>query len=243
MDAQDLLRSARLARGISIDQVITETRMSPRIVHALDEGRFSDLPAGIYARSYVRAFAKTVGLDREAVERIAPLLPDTADPLPIIRDIVVEQAAREARARTRTMRLGGAAIIDALVLVAIHAAAVESAARMAGTSGGVLASASPIPLALVFIALAAIYFVLLAGISGATVGTRLFGVDLAAPAAKLDCRTIGQRAAHACLMEASVVVTIGHGRGIPRSESDRRFTVESRATRSQARMAHGLSEG
>lgn len=228
MEARDLLRSARLARGISLDQVMTETRMSPRVVHALDEGRFADLPAGLYARSYVRMFADVVGLDREAVDQIVPLLPDTADPLPVIKQIVVEQVTREARIRTRTLRTGVAAAIDGLLLLGIEGVALECGARVAGTTSVTLANTSAIPLALLFVALAAIYFLLLAGISGATPGARLCGVELVAPATKLDLRSIGRRARRACLIEASVVMTIGRGRTSRRPPSDRRFAIEGR---------------
>lgn len=232
MDAHSLLRSARLARGIPLDQVITETKMSPRVVHALDEGRFSDLPGGIYARSYVRMFADVVGLGHDALDEIAPLLPDAADPLPVIKHIVVEQKTREARVRTRALRTGLAAVIDGIVLVGLEAGALECVARVTRTTSAALADGSAIPLALLFAAFAAIYFLLLAGINGATIGTRLCGVKLVAPARKLDLRSIGRRAARACLIEASVVATIGRGRAPRRPQSDRRFAIEGRLSES-----------
>ena len=61
------LHGARVLRGVSLHAIACSTRLSPRIVAALDSGRFDALPAGLYARSYVRAFARAVGLDAEAV--------------------------------------------------------------------------------------------------------------------------------------------------------------------------------
>jgi hypothetical protein len=45
------------------------TRISPWILQRLDAGDFAALPAGIYARAYVRAYASAVGLDPDATVR------------------------------------------------------------------------------------------------------------------------------------------------------------------------------
>ena len=60
------LHDARAQRGISLHTIASTTRLSPWIVEALDGGRFTEIPAGIYARAYVRAFAKAVDLDPDA---------------------------------------------------------------------------------------------------------------------------------------------------------------------------------
>ncbi len=74
--ADNPLHDARVQRGISLASIASTTRLSPLVVSALDSGRFSALPAGIYARSYVRAFAGAVGLDADTV------LASLADSLP-----------------------------------------------------------------------------------------------------------------------------------------------------------------
>ena len=83
----DLLKRARLQRGLSLSKVATLTCLSPRIVRQLDEGLFAELPGGVYARSYVRAFAAAVGLDPdEAVHALAAELPEPGDPLRVLRE-------------------------------------------------------------------------------------------------------------------------------------------------------------
>jgi hypothetical protein len=80
------LRRARLTAGLTIDEVAARTRLSPRLVTLLDEGRFQELPGGLYARSYVRAFASAVAIDADvAVSRLEQMLPGTADPLDALR--------------------------------------------------------------------------------------------------------------------------------------------------------------
>ena len=79
------LRRARITRGLSVSQIAARTLLSPRIVDLLDEGRFADLPGGVYARSHVRAYAAVVDLDpEETLAELEPLLPAAADPLPTL---------------------------------------------------------------------------------------------------------------------------------------------------------------
>jgi cytoskeletal protein RodZ len=70
------LHRARLARGLDLDDVAAATRLSPAVVRKIDEGRFHELPSGLYARAYVRAFAAAVDLPPEETLRgLQPLLP------------------------------------------------------------------------------------------------------------------------------------------------------------------------
>jgi hypothetical protein len=102
------LHGARVLRGVSLRDIACSTRLSPRIVAALDSGRFDALPAGIYARSYVRAFARAVGLDADAalttlsdqlpqpVELAAALLDQVRPRRPVAPAGIVRDAAVDA---------------------------------------------------------------------------------------------------------------------------------------------------
>ena len=69
-------------------QLAALTLLSPGILHKIDEGRFTELPGGLYARSYIRAFASVVGLDPEDVVReLGERLPPAENPLPALREI------------------------------------------------------------------------------------------------------------------------------------------------------------
>ena len=83
------LHDARVQRGVTLEEIAASTRLSPHIIDALDAGRFSAIPAGIYARSYVRAFAKAVALEPEAaLEALASSLPAPAELSPQVRQKV-----------------------------------------------------------------------------------------------------------------------------------------------------------
>jgi hypothetical protein len=82
------LHRARIRRGLSLSQLTARTLLSPRIVQKIDDGRFAELPGGLYARSYIRTFATAVGLDpEETVLELAEHLPPAQDPFPAMREI------------------------------------------------------------------------------------------------------------------------------------------------------------
>ena len=75
------LHNARVTGGIRLSEVAARTCLSPRIVRLIDAGEIDRLPGGLYARSYVRAFADAVGLNPEsALRELAERLPPAEDP-------------------------------------------------------------------------------------------------------------------------------------------------------------------
>lgn len=75
------LRAARESKGLTVDQVAADTRISKRYVEDLEAGRFSDLPGRTYAVGFSRTLAKTVGLNQNDVAAMvrAELDMDAAD--------------------------------------------------------------------------------------------------------------------------------------------------------------------
>ena len=68
-DIGDRLREARLAKGLSLGDIASRTKISPTALTALERNDFGRLPGGVFRRAYVRAFAVEVGLDAEALVR------------------------------------------------------------------------------------------------------------------------------------------------------------------------------
>jgi hypothetical protein len=70
------LRRARMARGLSLTEISRRTRIGVAHLRKIDDGDLQGLPAGFYARAFVRAYADAVGLDGELVlSRLADHLP------------------------------------------------------------------------------------------------------------------------------------------------------------------------
>jgi flagellar biosynthesis protein FlhG len=63
------LRRSRLRCGVEIDQIAKVTKINPTYLRFIEEERFADLPAPVYVRGFVTAYARCIGLD---AERIVP---------------------------------------------------------------------------------------------------------------------------------------------------------------------------
>jgi cytoskeleton protein RodZ len=57
------LRLAREQKKITLQQIADQTHISLRQLENLEEGRFSQLPGGMYNRAFIRAYCECLGLD------------------------------------------------------------------------------------------------------------------------------------------------------------------------------------
>jgi cytoskeleton protein RodZ len=61
------LRREREMRGVSLEEISGATKISIRFLNAIENEEFRTLPGGIFARSFVRTYARYLGLDEERV--------------------------------------------------------------------------------------------------------------------------------------------------------------------------------
>src|SRR5438132_13616275 len=59
------LRQAREERGISLRQISDATHIGVRFLQAIESDNYSILPGGIFTRSFVRSYARYIGIDEE----------------------------------------------------------------------------------------------------------------------------------------------------------------------------------
>ena len=235
MSINNFLRQNRLRRAISMDELVRATKVPRAYLDMIDDGRLSELPAGLYGRSYVRAFAAAVGVSAEqALAECSEQLVDVPDPLPAMREITRERTAptlaaaiadwvREwyaTRDTSRPLKFPGtvyvAAGLDALLLFLLNAfivgvaanaceVPVEALLRLAGGAMGSIGAFTCV-----------MYFALLGGIGGQTLGMRICGTSLAASPRPLNLRAIGGRAVEAVLGGSSVLVDWLRSTELPR---------------------------
>jgi cytoskeleton protein RodZ len=58
-------RSARENKKLSLDDVSNVTKISARMLQAIEEERFDQLPGGVFNKGFIRAYAKHLGLNDE----------------------------------------------------------------------------------------------------------------------------------------------------------------------------------
>jgi cytoskeleton protein RodZ len=61
------LRREREMRGVSLEEIASATKISLRFLDAIEREDFKKLPGGIFGRSFIRTYAKYLGLDEERV--------------------------------------------------------------------------------------------------------------------------------------------------------------------------------
>ena len=70
------LRAERERRGISIDTIASVTKVGGDLWEGLERNDFSRWPSGIFARAFVRDYARAIGLDSdEVVDEFCRLFP------------------------------------------------------------------------------------------------------------------------------------------------------------------------
>jgi Helix-turn-helix domain/RDD family len=200
-------------RGISLSELAARTLLSPRIVHRIDEGRFEELPGGLYARSYIRAFGSAVGLEPEEVVReLAERLPPAEDPLPamrefvrasdpacvaILRDLTVSATtwiAASTAAWSGMTRRTMAAVIDALILLMLVAGLIQVTASTCGVHPQALLEVGGGPVAVLWGILVVLYFVMFGGVGGKTPGAFMSQLPAAEDRTPLQLPTVLGRA-------------------------------------------------
>jgi transcriptional regulator with XRE-family HTH domain len=60
------LRRIRVQRGISIDKIAADTKVSAELLVGLEKNDFSEWPTGIYARAFIRQYAYAIGVDPDS---------------------------------------------------------------------------------------------------------------------------------------------------------------------------------
>lgn len=61
----DTLRRERIKRNLDFEQISRELKISTRFLEAIENDQYDKLPGGVFAKSFVRQYARLLGLDEE----------------------------------------------------------------------------------------------------------------------------------------------------------------------------------
>ena len=87
------LKQEREQRGISLEEISQSTKISTRLLHALEDEHFDQLPGGIFNKGFIRAYAHHLGMDEEQV--VADYIAATAPPVPEKKSAVAPQPSAQ----------------------------------------------------------------------------------------------------------------------------------------------------
>jgi cytoskeletal protein RodZ len=121
------LRREREARKVSLDDVAKSTKISKRHLSELEEERFKDLPGGIFNKGFVRAYAKHLGLNEEAMvaeyveaEAKANIQPTTTPPIAMeTQKLMASMAVAKEREESVRGSDPAARVLTAAVAIAV----------------------------------------------------------------------------------------------------------------------------
>jgi len=65
-----MLRQAREAKGLTIEQLSTITRLNPQFIEALEEGRWDRLPGQVYLKPFAKTCAEALEIDVKEVYKL-----------------------------------------------------------------------------------------------------------------------------------------------------------------------------
>ena len=100
------LKQEREKRKISLEQISASTKIGTRMLQALEEDKFDQLPGGIFNKGFVRAYSNCLGLDED--QTVAEYLQASGDAPPPRTEIAVrEDEARENEEHVRRLESSG----------------------------------------------------------------------------------------------------------------------------------------
>ncbi|MEX0829159.1 MAG: RodZ domain-containing protein [Nitrospirales bacterium] len=115
----DYLKQARKKKGLSLEKVASQTRIQEHHLQALEAEDFANLPAKVFAKGFVRSYAKALGLDEEeALQHFLQTSGNFYDQLQPDQSQPHVQVKLDAAPRQRN---NWSLIIGALVLIAVGA--------------------------------------------------------------------------------------------------------------------------
>jgi hypothetical protein len=222
------LRQAREVRGETIAALARRICVGERLLEAIDEGRFADLPGGIYARTAIRRYAAALAFDPDEVlsecEPSLNVLEDAVSalarlkglrPAPAPKPPVTPPRAQVAEESSGPIPCPAwrplvAVTIDGMVVGGLLAAAIAGAIPMSGMPAESFGQAAAPVFVLLGCLLASCYFLLFGGVACVTAGERVVGMRVGRRNPRhIDPRTMGARALRCAARDVRYILRLG----------------------------------
>jgi cytoskeletal protein RodZ len=118
-----MLKEARLSKGLSLDDIHKETKIQKRYLEAIEEGNLDALPGHFYARAFVKSYAEIVGIPADSL--LPHIQPETAisvpveDQLPMRRGRQIKSTGQASRWLSRALLYMFAVLILFVIYIAV----------------------------------------------------------------------------------------------------------------------------
>jgi cytoskeletal protein RodZ len=114
------LRRERLIRDVSLEEISAATKISVRLLTALEKSDVAKLPAPVFTRGFIRAYSKHLGLDPDEMVNayLADVAPDKNKDAPSRKGRIRSRFFRGRRAAAGTIVVSVTGILLVLGLIA-----------------------------------------------------------------------------------------------------------------------------
>lgn len=114
----DFFKQVRETKGLTLDDVASKTRIHPEFLMALEEGNYARLPDQVFAKGFVRSYARSLGLDEEdAMRRFAESAGAFYNKQSELEVLRVRQVADERQRQANRKVILAAAAVAVLTLI------------------------------------------------------------------------------------------------------------------------------
>jgi cytoskeletal protein RodZ len=114
----EFFRHVRETKGLTLDAVASKTCIHPDFLRALEENNFAKLPDQVFAKGFVRSYARSLGLDeQEAMRRFVESAGPFYEKQGEHERLRQKQVEDERRRRTSRQVVAGATVVGLLALI------------------------------------------------------------------------------------------------------------------------------
>jgi cytoskeleton protein RodZ len=114
----EFFRHVRETKGLTLDAVASKTCIHPDFLRALEENNFAKLPDQVFAKGFVRSYARSLGLDeQEAMRRFAESAGPFYEKQGEHERLRQKEVEDERRRRTSRQVVAGATVVGLLALI------------------------------------------------------------------------------------------------------------------------------
>jgi cytoskeleton protein RodZ len=130
------LRQARTERGLELSEVERATKIRAKFLEAMEEDRWEELPAPVYARGFLDIYARHLGLDHKALLEEYRRTVESEREEPIPESVIKPGTLRQNRPPRRLPSIGSINLGPAVKVLAAVLVLVAVGLVIVGSIGG-----------------------------------------------------------------------------------------------------------
>ena len=115
------IKQAREEKGVSIEEVHQATRIHPKILKAIEENRFQDIPSALYVKGFIRKYADFLGLATDKIlDEFSRIYNDSSRPEYLLKNEKEAIGLEKRHFSTLLLYLAGIVLVIAAAYVLPH---------------------------------------------------------------------------------------------------------------------------